>query len=322
MALSVPVLSLHIQQVIALRTDMICKLTERWLTCWQEPALVPLATISSARPLFLVALTEPWVCAGAACCNRQMPAMPSLSWIHQQVCRMSLPLLISHSPAYAHMQALNVGTPLRHNTCLLIICRPCSSTQVACMLNGMIVQLGVMHNPRTCACRFLTNLSFILFGLTGLLGAAVSVHHLLRGPCPLRQPQFLPSSAVRAAAPPARGAHNGAAAGSWGATGAVHPTVTGVARAAGDSGATWHAEAGAGFGKAGSGGFRDNQPARASDHGAGQPAGARRGASGPGAVHGADVRSADGADWPVYEVRPSCELLGQGTRQATRASSC
>ena len=190
------------------------------------------------------------------------------------------------------------------------------------MLNRVLVQLGVML-ILSLARRFLTNLSFILFGLTGLLGAAVSVHHLLRGPLPVRQPQFLPSSAAPAAAPPARGSHNGAAAGSWGATGAVHPTVNGVAQAAGDSGATWHAEAGPTAGKADLGGFRDNQLARASDSGAGQPPGARRGAGRPGAVRGADVRSADGAEWPVYEVRPSpCELLWQGCRQAARTSSC
>ena len=164
----------------------------------------------------------------------------------------------------------------------------------------------------------MTNLSFILFGLTGLLGAAVSVHHLLRGPCPVRQPQFLPSSAVPAAAPPAcavqngdAAQHSGAATGGRGATGAVHPTVNGVARAAGDSGATWHAEAGAGAGQAVSGGFRDTQPP-----------GAHKGAERAGAVRGADVRSAEGTDWPVYEVGPSCELLGQGCRQSARAPSC
>ena len=146
--------------------------------------------------------------------------------------------------------------------------------------------------------RYLTNLSFILFGLSGLLGVAVSVHHLLRGPCPVRQPQFPPSQAVPAAA----AQPNGAAPGGRGATGAVHPIVNGVALAPGDSGATRPAGPGAGSarsqalgsGKAGSGGFRDYQPR-----------GACRGAGAPGAVHGADVRSADSGEWPVYEVSPA-----------------
>lgn len=165
-------------------------------------------------------------------------------------------------------------------------------------------------------CRFLTNLSFILFGLTGLLGVAVSVHHLLRGPCPVRQPQFLPSRAVRAAAPPARAAQNGAAAqqngaatGGMGVTGAVGPAVNCATLTPGDSGAMWHA----GAGKVGPGGYSDHESTRAcGSGGAGQPVGARRGADGPGAVHGADVRSTDCAEWPVYEVSPSCEHQGQG----------
>ena len=162
--------------------------------------------------------------------------------------------------------------------------------------------------------RFLTNLSFILFGLTGLLGVAVSVHHLLRGPLPARQPQFLPSHAGPAAAPPAHGAHhgamahqNGAAAGGRGATGAVAPVVNGAALGRGDSGATWH-EAGPGAGKAGSGGARGSQLVQARSGGeAGQA---------QGAVHGAEVRAAQSGEWPVYEVRPAASLWAQDCRHA------
>ena len=93
-----------------------------------------------------------------------------------------------------------------------------------------------------CMRRFLTNLSFILFGLSGLLGVAVSASYILRGPCRLRQPQFLTAPTAQAALPSQpQAAHpalqNGAANGAD-VTGAVRPPLPAHDGAVAGTGAT------------------------------------------------------------------------------------
>lgn len=148
--------------------------------------------------------------------------------------------------------------------------------------------------------RFLTNLSFILFGLSGLLGVAVSASYILRGPCRLRQPQFLTAPAAQAAHPsPGQAAHHALQNGtgnSAGVTGAVRPPPGGAVRSAAngtgvssDAGATGSAGAGLGSGSGGGGG------------GAAVPRSS--------AVHSADVHAGASGQWPTFEVRAPSVML-------------
>ena len=142
--------------------------------------------------------------------------------------------------------------------------------------------------------RFLTNLSFILFGLSGLLGVAVSASYILRGPCRLRQPQFLTAPAAQAAhLSAAQAAHpalqNGTASGA-GVTGAVRPPPGGAVRSAANgagasanAGVTGSTGAGLGSGRVDGGG------GTAVPHSS--------------AVHSADVRAGASGQWPTFEVR-------------------
>ena len=148
--------------------------------------------------------------------------------------------------------------------------------------------------------RFLTNLSFILFGLSGLLGVAVSASYILRGPCRLRQPQFLTAPAAQAAhtssAQAAHPALQNGTANDAGVTGAVRPPPGGAVRCAANgtgfsanAGATGSTGAGLGSGSGGSGG------GQAVAHSS--------------AVHSADVHAGASGQWPMFEVRAPSVML-------------
>lgn len=146
--------------------------------------------------------------------------------------------------------------------------------------------------------RFLTNLSFILFGLSGLLGVAVSASYILRGPCRLRQPQFLTAPAPQAAHPSLpQAAHpalqNGTANGAD-VSGAVRPPPGGGVRsAANGTGVSASAAGSTGAGlESGSGG------------GGGGTAVAHSSA-----VHSADVHAGASGQWPTFEVRAPSVML-------------
>ena len=192
----------------------------------------------------------------------------------------------------------------------------CFLTVSALARTGLLIQKR--RRPR-----FLTNLSFILFGLSGLLGIAVVLHHMLRGPCRVLPPPTRPPSP--AAVPNGAAAHaapgvptpNGAAPPAAGdATRVPFPYPTLPASAAPGSAAGRAPDrAGAGLGQW---------------HG--PSAGPGPAEEGPGdavgAVHDADVHAAASGDWPVYEVPPSGPLaygwyLRQGLRcKKPRRTTC
>jgi len=174
--------------------------------------------------------------------------------------------------------------------------------------------MGLLTLKR-CRPRFLTNLSFILFGLSGLLGIAVVLHHMLRGPCrvlppPTRPPSpaAVPNSAAAHTAPAAAPRPAAQAPGVPTPNGVTPPAAGGAARvpfpypmlpaSAAPSSAAGHAPDRAG---AGSGQWH------------GPSAGPGPAEEGPGdavgAVHDADVHALVSGDWPVYEVLSSGSLV-------------
>jgi len=192
----------------------------------------------------------------------------------------------------------------------------CFLTVSALARTGLLIQKR--RRPR-----FLTNLSFILFGLSGLLGIAVVLHHMLRGPCRVLPPPTRPPSP--AAVPNGAAAHaapgvptpNGAAPPAAGdATRVPFPYPTLPASAAPGS------AAGRAPDPAGAGLVQWHGPS----------AGPGPAEEGPGdavgAVHDADVHASSSGDWPVYEVLPSGPLaygcyLRQGLRcKKPRCTTC